>query len=254
MASRELVTRGDLRRALILNAARGRVAIAAGVLVLVAAIALGAPWLVPIALLTYAGLAASTFFDGDVAERVGREVYERRRPAPALRPLPKELTPDLAALVERARVEERRVVEAIEAAELPLAEVAVEVEALAAEMERIAGRAQVVDTYLASHDAAELRRRRGELAPEDDGDASVADARRRAVAVIDDQLSLGDSLAGELRRFQAEMEHLIASLAVVHGQIVRISVSDDPTAQASVARDVRELRGRVGALADYLRV
>ena len=49
------------------------------------------------------------------------------------------------------------------------------------------------------------------------------------------------------------MEHLIASLAVIHGQVVRISVSADPELQATVARDLRELRGRMATLADGLR-
>ena len=85
-----------------------------------------------------------------------------------------------------------------------------------------------------------------------DGDAAVTEARRRATAAIDDQLRLGATLGAELSRFRAEMEHLVASLAVVHGEIVRISVSGDSRAQAAVARDVRELRSRVGTLADGL--
>jgi hypothetical protein len=245
----ELVTRDDLRRALMRNAARSPLAVGVGLALVVAALAISPGWLLPLAFVVYLALATTTYLDGNVAERVGKRLYESRRLPSAA---PPGLAPDLEALVERARVEERRVVEAIERADLPLEEVSVEVAGLAREMERIAGRAQVIETYLAGHDAADLRRRRAELL-KSDADPGVQEARRRAASALEDQLRLGGTLTGELRRFRAEMEHLIASLAVIHGQVVRISVSADPQLQAAVARDVRELRGRVGALADGLR-
>ena len=247
--TQDVVTRDTLRRALVANAARSRLAIVVGAAIVLAAVAIGVWWLLPLALVVYGALATTTYLDGDVAERVGRQVYDRRRPQPAALPA---LAPDLEALVERARVEERRVVEAIREADLPLDDVSSEVAALAREMERIASRAQVIENYLAGHDAAELRLRRAELTA-GDADAGVQRARLRAAAALDDQLHLGETLDGELRRFRAEMEHLIASLAVIHGQVVRISVTADPELHAAVARDVRELRSRVGALADGLR-
>lgn len=254
MAHAQPVTRSTLRRGLIVNAARKPRGIGLGAMVAVAALVLDTPWLLLVALLVYLGMATSTFFDGDEAERVGRALYARARAvAQAPRGLPVALAPELAALVERARTEEQRIVETIAEAHLPFHEVSVEVDGLAGEMERIATRAQVIETYLAGHDADELRRRRGELRATAGGEPGVEQARERAATAIDDQLRLAASLRDELNRFRAEMEHLIASLAVVHGQLVRISVSDDPGLQEDVAREVRDLRGRVGDLADGLR-
>jgi hypothetical protein len=256
MSERQLVTRDTLRRQLFLNAARKPLALGVGGAVLLAAAVIGTVWLLPVALVVYLALAAATLFDPDEAEKVGRAVYAKARGGgggDAQRSLPETLSPALAALVERARVEERRIVAAIDDADLPLEEVSVEVEGLATEMERIAVRAQAIDSYLAGHDASELRRRRDELSETDGGDAGVLQARERAVRAIDDQLALAATLRDELNRFHAEMEHQIASLAVLHGQVVRISVSEDPRLQQDVASGVRDLRGRVGDLADRLR-
>ena len=49
------------------------------------------------------------------------------------------------------------------------------------------------------------------------------------------------------------MEHLIASLGVVHGQLVRMSVVDETHLQEDVAGQVRDLRERVASVADGLR-
>jgi hypothetical protein len=255
MAERQLVTRETLRRELFLNAARKPLALGVAGAILLAAAIIGTFWLVPVALVVYLALAVTTLFDADEAERVGEAVYAKARGVPEAeqRLLPERLSPGLGALVERARQEEQRIVAAIDDADLPLAEVKVEVEGLASEMERIAVRAQAIDTYLSGHDAGDLRRRRDDLLPEADGDPDVRQARERAVHAIDEQLELGRTLSGELNRFRAEMEHQIASLAVLHGQVVRISVSDDPRLQRDVAHGVRDLRSRVGELADGLR-
>jgi hypothetical protein len=120
-------------------------------------------------------------------------------------------------------------------------------------MERIATRAQAVTAFLAAHDPAELRARLSGLRSGAGGDDDVAgQARKRAADAIQEQLRVGEALDSELRRFRAEMEHLIASLGVVHGQLVRISVSFDPQLQEDVAREVRDLRTRVGTMADGL--
>jgi outer membrane translocation and assembly module TamA len=121
-------------------------------------------------------------------------------------------------------------------------------------MERIASRAQAVTAFLTAHEPAELRARLAGLrAGDEDDDDAARRARERAADAIQEQLRVGEALDAELRRFRAEMEHLIASLGVVHGQLVRISVSFDPQLQEDVAREVRDLRTRVGTLADGLR-
>jgi hypothetical protein len=250
----QLVTRDNLRQALLINAARTPLAIVVGALVFVAGLALGTVWLFPLALVIYLGLAASTFFDGNEAERVGKLAYERARSGSGTaRALPSGLSPELVGLLQRARVEERRILETIASSELPFEEISIEVDGLAAEMERIAGRAQSVSVFLDSHEPEDLRRRLAKLRAADHGDDAASGARERAAAAIQDQLRVGEALESELERFRAEMEHLIASLGVVHGQLVRISVSYDPQLQEHVAREVRDLRTRVGAVADGLR-
>jgi hypothetical protein len=250
----QLVTRDTLRRELMLNAARTPLALGVGTAVFVAGLALGTPWLFPVALLIYVAIAVSTFFDGNVAERVGQRAYAKARSESfAARALPVGLSADLLQLLERAQLEERRILETIAESDLPFEGISVEVDGLAKEMEQIAGRAQTVTAFLGAHDPAELRIRLAGLQPSTaGGDDAAAQARARAADAIQDQLRVGDALASELERFRAEMEHLIASLGVVHGQLVRISVSHDPKLEEDVAREVRDLRTRVGSLADEL--
>ena len=251
---RELVTRSTLTRALVLNASRSPLAIGVGLLVFAAGLALGTWWLLPLAVVVYTALAAATFFDGDVAQRVGERRYARSRPSnTAERTLPSGLSEDLTELLERARREERLILDAIEQSDLPFEEISVEVDGLTQEMGRIAVRAQTVTVYLQDQDAPGLRQRLAALRADDPTDDAAASAARiRAAEAIDDQLRVGEALESELRRFRAEMEHLIASLGVVHGQLVRISVSHDPQLEEDVAREVRDLRTRVGSLADGL--
>jgi hypothetical protein len=247
------VTRVDLRRALALNAARSWAAIAAGAVLLAAAAVLATWWLVVLALLVYGGMAATTFFDGAVAERVGRQAYEEARAIRASpRELPPNLRPEVVELLERARVEEDRIRRAIADSGAAFAEVSVEVEALAGEMEQMARRADVVAEFLHGTSANDLRYRLAELRrPE--GDERANAVRERAAAAVEDQLRVHRALRSDLERFRAEMEHLIASLGVIHGELVRASVSADASRQESLAVDLRGLRLRIAELAGALR-
>jgi hypothetical protein len=49
------------------------------------------------------------------------------------------------------------------------------------------------------------------------------------------------------------MEHLIASLGIVHGQLVRMSVTNDAHLQEDVARELSDLRDRVSTFAEGMR-
>jgi hypothetical protein len=249
VSGRELVTRTTLRRALVANALTKPVAIAVPAVVLVAWLLIGSWWLLPAALLVYLALAATTFFDADEAERVGRRVYARAR---APRPLPRGLDRDITALLDRARTEETRIRAAIGASRLPLDEVAAEVDRLMAELGTIARRAQALVEYLAAQQPEELQRRLDELRREPGFGPEAKKARARAADALEAQLDVLASLDSELDRFRSEMEHLIASLAIVHGQLVRISVADDAHVQAAVAGQVRDLRERVGAVAEAM--
>jgi hypothetical protein len=250
VAGRELVTRTTLSRALVANAVTKPVAIAVPAAVLVAALLLSTWWLVPIAIAVYLALVASTLLDGDEAELVGKGVYARGR---GPRPLPGGLDPELRALRERARGGEARVRTAIAASDPGFADVSAEVDWLTAELERSVARAQTIVDYLAGQRPEELRRRRESLGQGRRGAGpEVERARERAVAAIDAQLAVRASLEGELDRFRSEMEHLIASLGVVHGHLVRIGLADEAPQREALADEVRDLRDRVGALADAL--
>jgi hypothetical protein len=63
MGRRELVTRSDLRRALMVNALSKPLNVAVPAGVLVAGLLLGTGWLVPVAVAVYVVLALLTFFD-----------------------------------------------------------------------------------------------------------------------------------------------------------------------------------------------
>jgi hypothetical protein len=251
MTNRQLVTRKSLRRDLVLNASTKPLALGVGAAVAVAAFVVGTPWLLAVAVLAYVALVATTLFDPEEAGRVGRAAYRRANPsAVGRRQVPKGLAPPISALVKRAHVEERRIDSAIEASGLPFTDVSVEVEQLMSELERNARRAQVLWAYLEEQRPEELRQRLHALRKETSGDAETARSRQRAFAALEHQLQVGETLRSEYARFVAEVEHLIASLGIVHGELVRISVADEAIAQDGLAGQVRDLRQRVGAVAE----
>jgi hypothetical protein len=250
--ARELVTRGSLSRELVLNAATKPVAILTAAGVAVAAFVLGALWLLLVAVVLYGALFLITLFDAEEAARVGQRAYGRarglgRRPQLDRR----KLSPRIAELLDDAQTEEGRIRQAIDQSDLPLTDVSVEVDRLMADTERIAQRAQLVETYLSEQDPAALTRRREALRREGSSaaQAQTRGALERARNAVEEQLRVYGLLDGELDRFYAEMEHLNASLAVVHGQVVRMSVAEESSLQEDVASQVRDLRERVGTLA-----
>jgi hypothetical protein len=247
----ELVTRKTLRRELIQNAATKPVAISTGAVVAIAGFLLHTIWLLPIAIAVYLALALATLFDSDEAKRVGDRTYARSH---SLRRRPRiddrRFSPEIASLLDQAQVEEERIRDAIAQAKLPLTDVSVEVDALMKETERIAQKAQLVMNYLAQQDADSMERRRRELMrAARDTTGETRKASERAASAVEEQLRVRDALVSELDRFYAEMEHVVASLGVVHGDVVRMSVADERSMQDDLAGRVRDLRERVGTLA-----
>jgi hypothetical protein len=253
MPGREVVTRDALRRELVVNAATKPIAIGVAALVAVAAFVIGTPWLLLVAVGLYVGLAAATFFDQEEAERVGAAAYERAGLGRGVAALPSALAPEIAALLQRARDEEARIAETVAESDLPLDSVASEVSSLTTEMERIAGRAQSISKYLALQSPEDARLRLRELRDTTPTSADAARARDRAVDAVDARLRLWETMTEELDRFKAEMEHLIASLGIVHGQLVRMDVANETHLQDEVARELGELRERMGVFAEGMR-
>src|SRR3954454_24987141 len=75
---RQLVTRTDLRRGLVVNALTKPINVVVPAAVAVAALLIGVTWLIAVAVVVYAVLAVLTFFDEDEAEKVGKQAYGDR--------------------------------------------------------------------------------------------------------------------------------------------------------------------------------
>jgi len=250
---REVVTRDRLKRELAVNAATKPLTVVVPTLVAIAGLVLGAPWLLALAVVLYLGLALVTFFDKQEAKRVGEATY-----AAARRPRSRALddgrfSPAIQRALEAAQLEEERIRQAIAQARVPFSEVSAEVDTLMGEMERIAGKAQGVHDYLSAQDPAATRQRLRELrSGRRAGEGETTRALERAAEALAERLKVGEELRGELERFFAEMEHLAASLGVVHGQLVRVNVAEEASLQDDLAGEVRSLRERVGAVAEGL--
>lgn len=253
---KDRITRSDLRRVLAVNAATKPTTIAIPTAVIIAGIVFGLSTLmVPLALVIFAGLFATTFFDADEAEKVGKATYaevEAGRSKAAIEARAGEsYAPEIASALAAAREQERCIKEAVAAADMPFTEVSTEVDSLMREMERIAKKAQLVYAYLDAQDPEATRRRARQLR-DGDGRGQAAAAGKRAADALEAQLHVQAALSEQLERFLAEMEHLTASLGVVHGQMVRMSVAEESLMQDELASQVRELRDRVGAVAEGL--
>ena len=247
------VTRPVLVRALAINAATRPLNLAVPGGVGVAAALLHTAWLLPVAILVYVAMVVSTFFDGDAAERVGHATYERARRLPHAPLDTATLAPQIARKLERARDEEARIRAAIERAPLPRYDVLDEVTRLMVGLERLARRAQQIHLYLADQDQTEAASRLQLLRAGAANDPVVAQAHQQAAAALEDQLAVTHELERHLARFDAQMQHAVASLAAIHGQIVRMSAAEEAAAQRDVAADMRRLRREVNVTADAMR-
>ncbi len=238
------VTRRDLQRALVVNAATKPVTILVTAAVAVGALLLGVTWLLAVAGVVYLALAALTFFDGEEAERVGDRVYGRARASSgrgAKQLKTADLAPPIRAQVERARREAATVRRTIDGSSFSFSEVTTEIDALVQAIEKIAGRAQRVWSYLAAQDVHALDRRLAEL------ESSPASAG--TLAALRDQRAALEELSGVLNRSLAQMEEVNAQLGGVNARLVRMAVAEEEAGEHALAGDVRGLREQVEASA-----
>jgi hypothetical protein len=243
------VTRSTLQRSLLANALTKPLNVAVPAAVVVAAIVLGAWWLIAVAVAVYAVLAALTFFDAGEAERVGKRVYGHA--AKGVAPPPQadlsKLAPPIAQQLGAARSEEARIRTAVKDADLPFDEVTDETDALVQAMESIAIRAERVYDYLASHDPRPVQARLNQLQAAGSQEGDLAKA-------LSEQLAAYEKLSAQLQRFYDEMEHITASLATVGAQVVSMSAAGEgESGQRELAGQVRDLRDQVNALSDGMR-
>jgi methyl-accepting chemotaxis protein len=245
----KLVTRSSLQRSLVVNALTKPLNVLVPAAVVVAGIALGALWLIGVAVVIYAVLALLTFFDAGEAERVGKRVYgsAAKGVAPPKQADLSRLAPPIAQQLGSARSEEARIRTAVQDADLPFSEVTTETDALVQAMESIAIRAQRVYDYLASHDPRPVQARLSQLQSAGQGDGELSKA-------LQEQLAAYEKLSAQLQRFYDEMEHITASLATVGAQVVSMSAAGQgESGQRELAGQVRDLRDQVNALSDGMR-
>jgi hypothetical protein len=237
-------TRGELNRALVLNAATKPVNVVVPAGIVVVALVANLWWLIPVvALPAFLALVVVTYLDGDEAERVGARLRGERERAVggALRVDPRSLAPPIGSQLQAAFDEERRIREAIAASELGLEEVGAEVAGLVRAMERTASRAQILWAYLATQDPQRIRLRATQL--EHSGDPSA----RPVVQALREQVRALDALHEQLQRFFAQMEHTVASLSTMHAQLLRMTMASQSDGERELADEARELREQVNA-------
>jgi hypothetical protein len=247
---RKPVTRKELQRALVVNAATKPVNVAVPAAVVVLGLILGTVWLVPVAVLVYAALVVVTFFDGGEADKVADRLYGRdpaalKRAEETRARKVGEYAPEIADLLENALSQEQAIRRVIVESDLPFDEVSAEVDQLVRAMEKIADRAQKVYAFLETQDRERAERRLGELRAGDD-DLSDTD-RAQLVKALEDQLQAIDALQRQLTRFRAEMEHTTTTLHTIYAQLVQMSVATDAVGEQQVAEQLRSLREQVGA-------
>lgn len=240
------VTRRDLQRALVVNAATKPVTILVTAAVAAGAFLLGAAWLLAVAAVVYLALAALTFFDGSEAERVGDRVYGRargRRGGEAKELKARDLAPPIRAQVERARREATTVRQTIAGSSLAFSEVEAEIGALVRAIEGIAARAQRVWTYLAAQDVPALDHRLAQLS------AAPGGAPESTLQALRDQRTALEELRLVLDRSLARMEEVNAQLGGVNARLVKMAVAEEEAGEHALAGDVRVLREQVEATA-----
>jgi hypothetical protein len=230
-----LVTRRVLTRELVLNAASRPLNIAVPLAVLGAASVLTL-WLVPLAVLAYACLVLATFLDGDAAESVGREVYERKQHALPAPPRYSALSESAAASLSLAYEAERQIRTTLDESPIPFPEIEAEVNALVHELENLARHVDRLSKYLSDEDEAALR-------------ARLERANPVVAVTLQQQFHARTQLSMRVARFEAQMEHIAATLGLVHVQILRMTAAEEASAQTRVAEQIRSLRSEVDATA-----
>jgi hypothetical protein len=216
--------------------------------VVAAGVVAGAPWLAAVALLCWLALAAQTFFDPRAARAVGRRVRAARVPAPPVPALPQAdpalLAPAIGRRVRAARAARASIAAAIDAAGLPLEDVAREVDGLVEAMQADALRAQRIHEFLRDAEATE-----GAGAGRDDpGGAAHApargalEARERALSRVRERLD----------RLLAGMDDVVLALQTVQADILATDGLARAGGERELASQVSELRAVVRAMSDGL--
>jgi uncharacterized protein YoxC len=228
------VTRRVLARELLFNAASRplNVAVPLGVLVAASVLTL---WLIPLAALAYGGLVLATFLDGDVAESVGERVYARKADGQT-EPRYSALSESAAASLALAYETEAQIQSTLDESPIPFSEIEAEVKGLMKELEDLARHVDRLSRYLGDEDEAAFR-------------ARLERANPVVAATLQQQFHARTQLSLRVTQFEAQMEHIAATLGLVHAQIMRMTAAEEASAQTRVAEQIRSLRSEVDATA-----
>jgi GTP1/Obg family GTP-binding protein len=120
--------------------------------------------------------------------------------------------------------------------------VAAEVDGFVAAMEGTARRAQLLYEALADTPPERVAARLQQVKA-DPGRAELAEA-------LETQLATLHRMQRQLDRFYAELERILVELDTVRSQLVSVSASTETMEQDRLAGEVRELRERMGAVAE----
>jgi hypothetical protein len=244
VASEKPYSRDEYRNALIANALLDPFNVVLLAVMCIAAILIS-PILWPVAAVAYLGGAARTFFDDDAATKVlERERAKHKGELQAAKPRLDEakLTPGIAKLVREAREKEHRIREAIEQAELPYDEVAVEVDAFVIAMEDTARRAQSLADALRDTPPQRVQERYLQV-KDDPSKAELADA-------LNTQRTTLERMQKQLGVFGDQMERILVEMDTIRSQIVSMSASTGAAKGSELAGEVRNLREQMGAVAE----
>jgi hypothetical protein len=230
------VSRGELRRALVLNALIHPVSVLVPAGVLVAAALLGASWLAIVAVFCWLVLATMTFFDEREAERVGQRARARRRSAAAPAD-PALFSLEIGARIKAANAAGAAIHAAVTSSRSPLAGVTAEVDALLAAMHTDALRAQRIHEFLAGESLPALERR------------AAGEPRAPVRAALEAKLDALTRLRRRLDDLLAGLDHVVAALQTVQAEILAADELEQAAAEdGALASRLSELRVQVEAM------
>jgi archaellum component FlaC len=195
-----------------------------------------------------AGGTELTFTGGRDAAKAQELAQSVAGPAPegALAAVPvrraEGLTGPIAGLVRDAHLREARIREAITRADLPYDEVADEVNGFVDAIDRTARRAQLLQEALDDSPPEKVAARLAEVRDDPD-QAGLAEA-------LTTQLATLEKMQRQLKRFYSELERLLVELDTVRSQLISVSASTESEQQDELVEQVRDLRERMGAVAD----
>jgi uncharacterized RDD family membrane protein YckC len=152
-----------------------------------------------------------------------------------------QLAPPIAQHFDAARRIQYAIGTAVHQAQLPFSSVSREVDALIGQLWQSALRANMLHDALAETPVERIEQRLAELqfqkSPE-------------LIGALREQLVVQKRMAGQLERYDTEMERIVVELDTVRANIVSVSASGDLSRQEQLAETVRELRDEMSAVGE----